>query len=116
MALINFQKQFANDVEIGVKRQTIRAIRKRPIVPGETLYLYTGLRTKNCRKLRQNECISVNSIEITTMDIIISGDSFFYYDYLNQFAVADGFTDFRSMVEWFSKTHGLPFNGWLIKW
>ena len=42
MALINFQKRFANDVESGKKRQTIRKQRKHPFKLNETLYLYTG--------------------------------------------------------------------------
>lgn len=52
MALLNFQKQFADLIEAGTKRQTIRAARKYPIKVGDKLYLYTGLRTKYCRKLK----------------------------------------------------------------
>lgn len=52
MPAYNFQKQFAPLVESGQKRQTIRAIGKRRHArPGESLQLYTGQRTKACRKL-----------------------------------------------------------------
>ncbi len=47
MALLGFKKRFADKVRTGRKRQTIRAFRKYPIVPGETLYLYTALRKGN---------------------------------------------------------------------
>lgn len=32
------------------------------------------------------------------------------------FAQADGFKDEQEMIDWFGKTHGLPFEGSLIKW
>ena len=31
-------------------------------------------------------------------------------------AVDDGFDSFAEMLEWFEKTHGLPFEGQLIQW
>ena len=64
MPAYNFKKQFAAAVEDGTKRQTIRPKRKRPTVPGDTLYLNTGMRTKNCRRLREAVCLSVEPIEI----------------------------------------------------
>lgn len=33
-----------------------------------------------------------------------------------RFVRADGFTDGVSMLEWFARTHGLPFRGHLIRW
>lgn len=35
---------------------------------------------------------------------------------LDEFAKADGFTDWNDLIEWFSSTHELPFKGALIKW
>lgn len=52
MPLLNFELRFAGLIESGEKRQTIRAQRKYPIKAGDKLYLYTGVRTKNCRKLK----------------------------------------------------------------
>lgn len=52
MPAYNFRKQFAPLVESGQKRQTIRTIGKRRHArAGEPLQLYTGQRTKACRKL-----------------------------------------------------------------
>lgn len=55
MPMFNFKKQFADSVESGEKRQTIRARRKNRPQVGQTAYLYTGARTKACRKL--GECV-----------------------------------------------------------
>jgi hypothetical protein len=62
--LIGFQKQFAGKVVSGEKKQTIRAYRKRPFKVGDKLQLYTGLRTKACRKLGEAVCISARDVEI----------------------------------------------------
>ena len=44
---LNFKQQFIPPILSGAKRQTIRAIgRRRHAIPGETLQLYTGMRTK----------------------------------------------------------------------
>lgn len=52
MPSLNFQKQFVALIESGAKRQTIRPVRKRtPIKVGDNLYLFTGLRTKNCKNI-----------------------------------------------------------------
>jgi len=116
MALINFQKRFADDVEAGIKRQTIRAPRKRPIKVGEILYLYTGVRTKQAHKLKEVICKSVENITIWDYEILIGGVSLYSIDHLHNFAISDGFEDYHDMMKWFRKTHSLPFNGQLIKW
>ena len=66
MPALNFKKQFADKVERGEKRQTIRALRAdgRNPQPGQTLFLYTGMRTKSCRKLGEAVCSSVEQIDI----------------------------------------------------
>lgn len=118
MALINFQERFAEDVKSGIKRQTIRKQRKYPIKLNETLYLYKGLRTKKVKKLRTEKCKSVDNIKIDGMSgIYINGERKYHYtEYLNHFAEKDGFSSWKEMYFWFSKTYGLPFEGILIKW
>jgi hypothetical protein len=51
MGLYNFQARFAPAILSGSKRQTIRARRVREDKPGDTLYLYTGLRQPGAKKL-----------------------------------------------------------------
>jgi len=127
MVAYNFKKQFADDVEYGTKRQTVRAERKdnRHAKPGDNLQLFTGMRTKGCRKLRDAICSRVQKIRIEATEMFIdgerlqagSGNQFADPDnFDNDFAKADGFDEFMDMSEWFSDTHGLPFEGVLIKW
>ena len=118
MSALSFKKQFAQDVESGKKRQTIRAIRKdfRKIKPGEKLYLYTGMRTKGCRKLKESDCISVRHFRmITSTTWTINGKLATDAEQV-QIAEDDGFTCVVDMVEFFRDVHGLPFEGHIINW
>jgi hypothetical protein len=54
MVAYSFDKRFVPQIENGFKRQTIRAHRRRHARPGEALQLYTGMRTKHCRKIRDD--------------------------------------------------------------
>lgn len=125
MPLLGFQKQFAPAVESGAKRQTIRAFRKDKRDPkvGQTLYLYTGLRTKSCRKLGEAKCTSAEPFAIVWglhrwvgMKTVGRCLRRFVGDSADQLAQDDGFEDFTAMRDWFDKTHGLPFRGLLIRW
>lgn len=55
----------------GSKRQTIRARRKHPPRQGQTAYLYTGMRTKNCKKLGEFPINLARSVVITKQEIVI---------------------------------------------
>lgn len=117
MPLLGFKKQFAPLVEAGTKRQTIRAKRfdgKNPH-QGETLYLYTGLRTKECRKLGEPLCKSVEEITIESHGINVAGSWLDHAD-VEELARKDGFDSFEQLLAFFEKEHGLPFDGLLIKW
>lgn len=137
MAILSFKKRFAGNVRNGRKRQTIRGFRKYPIRPGETLYLYTALRTKYAKKLREVTCESVHNIFI-----LFNGKKIFVFEQsdtgfrhpaiynsdaaLDAFAKADGFKDFEDMRAFWIAEHGVkkgnrkvilrPFKGTLIKW
>lgn len=117
MPLLGFKKQFAPLIESGAKRQTIRAKRKDGKNPhiGERLHLYTGLRTKSCRKLGEATCINVQEIAIFAAGIVLSGVWLSTNDQ-ECLARADGFDDFGKMSDFFEKEHGLPFWGLLIEW
>ena len=116
---LNFQARFAPIVESGEKRQTIRAYRKDGRDPkvGDTLYLYTGQRTKRCRKLGEARCRSVQPIQIRVGNIALPGKRGGSTSrQCHAIARADGFSDWSAMTRWFSRTHGLPFKGLLIRW
>lgn len=113
--LVGFQKQFAALVESGEKRQTIRAYRKRPFKTGDKLQLYTGLRTKGCRKLGDAVCSEVLRTTIGEMTAIVDG--IFLNDFeIETLAHRDGFGCIEDFFKFFKKGCPLPFNGQLIKW
>ena len=110
--VINFSPQFAPLVESGAKRQTIRKLRKRPIRVGDTLRLYVGMRTKACRLLGEAVCGSV--------ECVVFGHGRGSHPTARQdqeaFARTDGFESYAEMLAWFERTHGLPFEGVVIRW
>lgn len=115
MPIISFKKQFEKNVKLRIKCQTIRKNGKRIYKKGDTLYLYTGLRTKGCKKLGEGIIKAVESIYIDNNLIVLDGEK------LNniqkyELAVADGFRDIYELTRWFNEIHGLPFEGRLIKW
>lgn len=126
MPALNFQARFAPFVESGEKRQTIRAHRTHPIYVGDHLYLYTGMRTKQCRKLGEAVCTEIVPVKIFKGGSTFLGDSLLGPRQMEKLAIADGFTAgdgsryrvraCEKMVDWFEKTHGLPFRGVLIRW
>lgn len=64
MPAYNFKEKFAPMVRCGEKCSTIRKRRKHPTLRGDTLQLYTGLRTLHCKKLLDVTCTSVTHISI----------------------------------------------------
>ena len=113
MPALNFKKEFADLVESGQKTQTIRQVRKRPIKPGDMLYLYTGMRTKSCQKLGEARCLSI-------APIVIFPDGWVNVDRVefpaSMIAYKDGFNSVEDFINFFLKQYGLPFCGDLIKW
>lgn len=124
MPALNYHKQFAPLVESGAKLQTIRAMRKVPIKQGETLYHFTGMRTKYCRRLGVSTCSSALGIDIIRTPAIRAvylqvGPGGGQYRMQNteiaDLAKKDGFPDLDTFWNWFtnSSTH---FTGQLIAW
>ena len=107
MPAINFKPQFAPLVESGAKTQTIRKANRFKI--GDTVQLYTGQRTNLCRKLGEGV------VEVV-LPFYISRSPMLCRDAYAAIAKADGFANAEEMVDWFEKQHGLPFEGWLIRW
>ena len=126
MPALNFMKQFAPLVELGLKepdhpeakRQSIRARRKDGRDPrqGQQLYLFTGMRTAYCKRLGEAECKSVQQFTIEDNLAIYVGPHCLTVGEEEQMAKADGFKTRGEFYDFFRKTHGLPFHGFLIKW
>lgn len=133
MVALNFMDVFAEDVATGKKLRSIRAPRKdkRPnAVPGQMLQLYNRMRHPTCRKLRPDTpCVRIRPVAILPSSVVLGGRILWKGEardylvhngpadfYLENFARADGFDSFAKMADYFDKTHGLPFSGFLIEW
>lgn len=119
MPLLGFKKRFAPAVESGKKRQTIRARRKdgRDPKAGDILFLYSGLRTKQCHQLGVEKCKAVLPIRIDFTSIEIKGRELDVVE-RRLFSVADGFGSFDELVDWFVNEAGrdLPWRGIVVYW
>ena len=114
MVAINFSERFAGAVERGEKRQTIR--RGKKCEPGAAMQLYTGQRTKACRKLMDAVCLDVTYVGLTARSVSLGDKSKFPRD-IDDFARADGFTDYADMWKWFSDRYETnSFTGYVIRW
>jgi hypothetical protein len=125
MPAINFKACFAADICSGRKKQTIRENGKRKVVRGATLYLYTGMRTKNCRQLLTAICTSARPIRIDavlhTIDLAKTEEKNSPLERLKEdealaLARADGFASLDKFFAFFSQTYGRSFDGTLILW
>ena len=114
MPALNFLARLAPLVESGAKTHTVRRRSKRPIKEGDRLYLFTGMRTKNCRRLMDTECVQIQDIHIDFCGWSMTLDGEFV-DY-DAFARADGLKDFHELVCWIGENYGLPFDGVVIHW
>lgn len=120
MVAYNFKAQFADDVESGKKRQTIRLQRRARV--GDALQLYTGMRTKKCRKLRDAVCTAVHEITVERVGyyahfvaVQLDGE-LLPADLAREVAIADGFENLSAFADFFAEQYGLPFHGYLTRW
>jgi len=119
MPALNFQRRLAPKVTAGTKRSTIRRRRKdgRDPKPGQTLYLFTGMRTKQCQRLLETRCERVRSIQIFPNSFtVLLGQRKLSMAQMQALAWGDGFSSLADMIIWFSRTHGHSFSGLLIEW
>lgn len=124
MVAYSFQERFCQKVVDCEKRQTIRADRRRHARPGESLQLYFGMRTKQCRKLISPDpiCVSVDPIRIL-VPTDGSGCKVATFNLIeptlvsDRFAQLDGFDDAKDFSAFWLKVHGAGlFTGVLIRW
>jgi hypothetical protein len=146
MVAYSFHKMFIPQVSGGLKRQTIRAHRKRHARPGEAVQLYTAMRTIHCRKILTPDplCVSVDEIRLEVGQELFEGRQLGTIDAIEingiplteaeieTLAIADGFhprwhyppeTAFSHIkARWlmgcfWREAHGTgSFEGVLIKW
>lgn len=152
MPLINYQAQWADAVELGIaqaigdlahaatvadryaggalelrpKRTTIR--RPGRAKPGDTLYHYTGLRTKAARKLGETLCIAVVPLTVIAegwwkgatvgAPMMTLGAQILTDAQVEALARMDtaGLWGWPELAAFFADSYGLPFEGELICW
>ena len=127
----NVQQQFVDRVESGSKSQTVRALRKDGRLPkaGDTVKLYSGLRTKNTRLLRPPTLITlVERIQIGRVPCCNRDHRFIVIDGIPldheeecEFAMRDGFRDtpnpsFEFKNFFTSQTEATLFEGFVVHW
>lgn len=124
MPAFNFKKQFAPKIEDGTKVSTIRADRKdgrQHCKKGDTIALYTGMRTKVCQLLKR--VVVTYTVRVTVQEdgfLYRSPDGYTAGQYnkeaLDNLAKDEGFACWCDMTSFFKETHGLPFTGTYIRW
>ena len=121
MAAYNFQKQFVPLIESGAKRSTIRQRRKNGYLPrpGDVLRLYSGMRTKSCKLIREAAVIAVTPITINAAngcaDVVLNGVRLLDSD-VSALARSDGFKGIIDFAVFFEQMYGGSVSGYLIQW
>ena len=106
----------------GDKRHTLRNDRKRHARVGEDVQLYTGMRTRSCKKLGTGVCIAVLRVRLDfehqRVEFLETGHAITTAEDTDAFAVHDGFEDWRDMAAFWAKEHpGLSaWEGVMIQW
>jgi hypothetical protein len=127
MVAYSFKPRFAAPILAGTKIGTIRPDRRRHARPGETLQLYTGMRTRQCRLIKTARCVAVDRIRLYfrpdfTAVVIgepgnTAGDRTQVIEDLDGFARGDGFADWSDLTAFWRETHGQnQFDGIWIRW
>jgi hypothetical protein len=136
MGVYSFKPQFTAHILSGRKKHTIRKKRKDGWVekPGNTMYLYENLRTKQSKHIGDRECVKVEAVEIKALVIDRETDDGGEDEHIESAIVQidgqelsedeceslsrrDGFSSFREMLKfWTEPKNRLPFSGHIIYW
>lgn len=139
MPAYSFQSRFALPIIRGDKGGTIRAPRKPSFTsikavkrwhevgghafPGETLALYTGMRTADCRLIAHRTCIATEPILLNfDADAVAFPAREYLIDQqpeLDRFARFDGFSHWADLAGFWAAAHTPlrdAFAGWHIRW
>jgi len=115
---LSFMKCWKDKVRSGEKRQTIRAKGKRVYKVGDTLHLFTGMRTKSCERLGRAKCMGVATLRFEGPErwrfLRTTGRPTFALAWcrrgrllplrrLRDLAMADGFEGIAAFERWFGE-------------
>lgn len=116
MPALNFTV-FIDKILSGEKRQTIRPPRKHPIKLGDKLYLYTGMRHKNCQKLGEAVCKKIIPVVFNLTDLFEDNHEIYFnvstmkdgppwpLEWETKLAMDDGFKNKNEFAEFFIKAY-----------
>lgn len=115
MPLFNFMPRFVEPIRRGLKTHTIRSHRKFDCKPGDTMYLYCGLRHPGAyRIIKPPACTKVEEILINRDGSIWIAEVQLHPTEMEQLARRDGFHDLADfMKHWDGK---FPFAGTVNHW
>ncbi len=141
MVAYGFKPFFGPQIADGSKTHTIRGHRRRHAHVGEPVQLFTGLRTRHCRKIIPDPvCVAVLPILIMSSDLIDAGIAYVEIDgiplrrdEIEAFAISDGFAPERLAGHapakligktaretmgrfWAANNPGTRFEGVIIRW
>jgi len=120
MVAYSFQPRFVDSIRASAKRQTMRNRRRRHARPGETVHLYTGLRSNRCRLIGTATCTRVAAValDFDKNEIVVGASHIDMAEALDRFARADGFAHWDDLRGWFADTHDAvaKWSGVLIEW
>jgi len=97
MPALNFKTKFAPAILAGKKPFTLREPRKDGRDPklGEPLYLFTAMRTKQCRKFAEKPCRFAVTISLGWREVTIGGlKTLREWKELDTFSQLDGFKNY----------------------
>lgn len=115
--LLGFKPQFVNPILQDIKWFTLRDKRKVTPKLGETLHMYTGLRTNNCKPITKKHTLKAMypvhiKIKITgkpgihaaKVQIVINNLTLSNFD-LREFVVRDGFENIEKFIQYWTENY-----------
>jgi hypothetical protein len=122
--IVGFDDRFAQAIEGGTKKHTLREDKKNRYYAGCLLHLSTGVRTKNHRRLKDTVCTGIQRIQIRygsggyqdvfayqDVEVTVDGRSLGSGE-IGELAKNDGFETSDDFFRWFNK----DYTGKIIHW
>lgn len=116
MVAFNFMPCFASDVERGRKINTMRRGKQRCKV-GQEIQLYTGQRTRKCRKLGRGICIKAVKARVFENEVYLEKYGvLFAIGHKNKFARSEGFKTWKDLIAFFTPNPRKEWKGFYYRW
>ncbi len=114
MVAFNFRARFVDAIKSGKKTSTIRKSLRCKV--GNNMQLYTGQRTKACKKIADAVCVGTGIVGISNDDIKLYATDGVVPKGQDGLVTTEGFSSKEDLISFFSEHHGLPFVGYAYFW